>query len=59
LLVATPAQFFPQGASCNNEWERHRSLWTETDFTALGFTVERTGRPDLFCGECLFARWSH
>lgn len=58
LLVATPAQFFPQGACYNNEWERHRSLWTEADFTALGFSVQRTGQPDYYCGECLLARWS-
>jgi hypothetical protein len=58
LLVATPARFFPQGACYNNEWERHRSLWTESDFAALGFTCERTGRQDFFCGECLFAHWS-
>ncbi len=57
LFVATPAAFFPQAAVYGNRWEQHRSLWTEPELTALGFRVERTGQPELCCGESLFARW--
>lgn len=57
LLVTTPAKFVPQPAVYGNEWERHRSLWTESDLSRLGFQVERTGKPEYECGECLFAHW--
>jgi SAM-dependent methyltransferase len=57
LFVSTPAKFAPQHAVYGNEWERHRSLWTEQELAQLGFQVERTGKPEYECGECLFARW--
>lgn len=57
LFVATPASFFPQAAVHGNPWEQHRSLWAEEELEELGFRVERTGRPEFCCGECLFAQW--
>jgi len=56
LLLATPATFRPQEAVYGNERERHRSLWSPDDLIELGFQVERTGRSDYYCGECLFGR---
>jgi Methyltransferase domain len=57
LVVTTPAVFFRQPAVYGNEHERHRSAWTAETLTELDFAVERAGRPDYFCGECLFATW--
>lgn len=57
LLVTTPARFIPQEAVYGNERERHRSLWSDSDLAQLGFLVERAGKPDYYCGECLFAEW--
>jgi 2-polyprenyl-3-methyl-5-hydroxy-6-metoxy-1,4-benzoquinol methylase len=57
LLVTTPAQFVPQAAVYGNECERHRSLWSEDELTQLGFQVERTGKTEYDCGECLFGQW--
>jgi hypothetical protein len=58
FLATTPAKFFPQDAVYGNERERHRSLWTPDDFAPLGFRVQCMGKPDYYCGECLFAEWS-
>lgn len=57
LFASTPAQFYPQVAVYGNPWEEHRCLWTAEELESLGFLVERTGRPEFCCGECLFARW--
>lgn len=57
FLVMTPAKFVPQAAVYGNEWERHRSLWSPDDLAQSGFQVERAGREDYYCGECLFAQW--
>lgn len=58
ILAMTPARFVPQDAVYGNEWERHRSFWSPDDLTKLGFRVQCLGRPDFYCGECLFAEWS-
>ncbi len=57
LFVSTPAEFFPQGAVYGNDWEKHRSLWSEEELAACGLVVQRTGSPDFACRECLFATW--
>lgn len=36
LIVSCPDGDCPQGAVNGNEFERHRSTWTETDFLSLG-----------------------
>lgn len=38
VLVTTPRHFIEQGAFGGNEFERHRSLWTRTDFDAYPFS---------------------
>src|SRR6266568_3894718 len=43
VLVSTPRYETDQPASCGNELERHRSLWTGSDFRALDAV-------DLFAG---------
>jgi SAM-dependent methyltransferase len=32
VIVSTPVDFFPQGASFGNEYERHRCVFTSADF---------------------------
>lgn len=36
VIVSTPRQFWTQGDSWGNEYERHKSLWTRRDFVARG-----------------------
>src|SRR5262249_3434676 len=35
-IISTPRQFWPQGDSWGNPYERHRSLWTRRDLLKLG-----------------------
>lgn len=39
FFVATPGIWCEQGAVYGNELERHLSLWTQEDLTAMGFDV--------------------
>lgn len=45
MLISTPAVWIEQGAAHGNEYERHRSLWTEREFIELGFTIYKDGKP--------------
>ncbi|HNX87697.1 MAG TPA: methyltransferase domain-containing protein [Paludibacteraceae bacterium] len=45
LLIGTPALWIPQTDVHNNEFERHKSLWTVEDFP--GFEVILDGSPVL------------
>jgi SAM-dependent methyltransferase len=43
VLVSTPAGYFPQGKLRDNDFEEHRSGWTEPDFRVEGWTTQITG----------------
>ena len=47
VIVSTPKYETDQGACCDNELERHRSLWGAGDFQSLADTVVRTIDGDL------------
>jgi len=57
LLVTTPAAYFEQGPVYGNEYERHRSLWTESDFQQLGFETAVVGDKRWYCGEAIVGKW--
>jgi len=42
VVVSTPKYETAQEDLCGNELERHRSLWSETDFKLAGFTQVKT-----------------
>lgn len=57
LYCATPGRWFEQGAAHGNEFERHRSAWTASEFRSMKFRLLRTGfgpldgvTVDLACG---------
>jgi predicted TPR repeat methyltransferase len=45
LAVGTPAVPAEQGAVHGNEFERHRSAWTASELSELGFEIILDGRP--------------
>ena len=55
LFVATPAVWMEQGAVHENEYERHRSLWTAEEFLNLGFSLLLDGTTDQFGNQMLLA----
>ena len=55
LVVATPGNWFEQGAVNGNELERHLSYWRSEDFEALGFSLVRDGTPAEFGHQMLLA----
>ena len=55
LYVGTPAVWMEQGAAYDNEFERHRSLWTAGDLRGAGFEVLEAGGPDRFGNQMLLA----
>ena len=46
VIVTTPARDAPQEASCGNELEIHRSLWTEEDFESIGRCTTKIDEND-------------
>lgn len=58
LMVGTPAVFMEQGAVHDNEFERHRSLWTAEDFRGPGWRIEKNGAPDPFGHQMILAEYS-
>lgn len=59
LLVGTPAVFVEQGAVYDNDFERHRSLWTEEEFKAMGFEILRNGKPCVYGHRMILAKFTH
>jgi hypothetical protein len=57
LMVGTPAVFVPQPAVGGNEFERHRSLWTEFDFLSRGWRIVKPGVPDAFGHQMILAEF--
>ncbi len=55
MMVGTPAIFMEQGAVGGNEFERHRSLWTVSDFIERGYRIEKNGDPDAFGHQMILA----
>lgn len=49
VLISTPTSPAEQGAEYGNEYERHRSAWTHSDFNKLGFW-EPFGPPHVVAG---------
>lgn len=46
VIISTPGIWIEQGDAYGNSYERHRSLWTPADFTALGFGIVMDGSLD-------------
>jgi hypothetical protein len=60
LIVATPAEFFDQGAAYGNELERHRSLWSDGHLESLGFRIILSGREQqVAITPTILAYWTH
>ena len=57
LMVGTPAIFMEQGAVSGNEFERHRSLWTVSDFVERGGRIEKNGEQDAFGHQMILAEF--
>lgn len=50
VIVSVPEGYAPQGASCGNEFERHRATWTAAELEQLGGSVFLRAR----CSVALF-----
>lgn len=48
FFVGTPAVWMEQGAANGNELERHRSLWTASDFESRGYKIVLNGQCDAY-----------
>jgi hypothetical protein len=57
LLITTPAAYFEQGPYYGNEYECHRSIWSENEFQGLGFETQVVGDRSWFCGETIVGKW--
>lgn len=55
FFVGTPAIWMEQGAVYNNEFERHRALWTADELRAADFEILVDGHVDRYGNRMLLA----